>query len=268
MLPSASVCSWLLSLLLCGAATGVHAATPCSLAATGPATVTRGVERIDVPSEQANCEGLRVRGGPLVACVQDHRNRLSCRTLQGDITIEASHLPTPGSGRSWFATIRHLLGGSSDSATGAVSRRGTIDGLPEGPVALVGPLPPVSLTQGALEGVNRIEFRDEATRDIVWTVTRANPAPPPNDTFKPGRRYLWTLRGPNAKLDEATRRFQVLPAGELAEVNAEVQQLTAGSALTDPAVALPVAAALQVRGLLFDARAVLARAGFAVIQAQ
>lgn len=255
-------------LLLCGAVTGTRADTPCSLAATGPATVTRGVERIDIPSEQANCEGLRVQGGPLVACVQDHRKRLSCRTLNGDITIQPSDLPTPGSGRNWFAAIRALLSGSSDSTAWAVSRRGTIEGLPDGPVVLVGSLPPVTLGQGALEGVDRIEFLDETTRDVAWTVTRANPAMPPNDIFKPGHRYLWILRASNSRLDEVTRRFQVLPARELAEVNAEIQQLITPSSLTDPAVALPVAAMLKDRGLLFDARAVLARAGFAVRQAQ
>lgn len=249
-------------LLLGAVGTGVHAATPCSLASTGAARVMRAEQPLVLPAALADCEGLRVQRGPVVACVQDRRERLACRKLDGDTTIEARHLPTPGSGRNWLDVVLWLLRGDGD-AVGAVSRRSVLAGLPAGTVAFVGDMPEIAPGRAGLEAVDSIDFRDAASGDVVLTLTRTSTGPLSREPFRPGRAYVWTVRSSDAGLDEATQRFRVLGTAESAEVRAEVEQVAADTGTAPVARALSVAAVLSRRGLEFDARQALTRAGFA-----
>lgn len=249
-------------LLLGVAGTGAQAATPCSLTSTGAALVMSAKRPVTLPAALSDCEGLRVQRGPVVACVQDRRERLACRTLEGGTTIEARHLPTPGSGRDWLDVVLSLLRGGGEPV-GAVSRRTALAGLPAGTVAFLGVMPEVLPGRSGLQAVDRIDFRDEASGDVVWTLARTSAGPLPREPFRPGRAYVWTVRSSDAGLDEATQRFRVLGTAESAELRTDVERIAAETDAASPALALSVAAMLSRRGLEFDARQTLVRAGFA-----
>jgi hypothetical protein len=247
------------------AATGMaaHAATPCALASTGPAQVmAAGGQPVALPAALADCEGLRVLRGPVVACVQDRRDRLACRTL-GEGTIQARHLPIPGAGRNWLDIVLSLLRGDGDAVT-AVSRQGVLTGLPVGTVAFLGAMPEVQPGVGALTAIDRIDFRDASSGEAVITLTRGSAGVLPRELFRPGRAYVWTVRSRDLTFDERSQRFRVLTANESAEVLAEVEQASAEKGPDPAARAVSTAAALSRRGLQFDARQTLARNGFAV----
>ena len=241
-----------------------RAALPCTLAGVGDtAAVMLSGARVVLPALLPDCNGARVTAGKVVACVQDHRERLQCRELVAVATVTATAWPAVGVGSAWLTQVLALLRGSVERSD-AISRKPTAaDVLPEGPVAFLEAKMPVDFADEALADVDRIDFTDVLSGERVASVS--GPGVQLMDLqrlLRPGRSYSWTLRSNKPEIDETTQRFTYLGAEERQALD---EALSAANDHGSPtANTLVTAAMMQGRGLSFDAAMLLRSAGLKV----
>ena len=245
------------ALTICAA--NARASPQCSLAGAAGAKVSVAGTTIEPPALLPDCNGIKVISGKVTACVQDERNRLSCRTFSSGTTMNEGDLETAGSERGLLVALLELLKGGSTIAS-AVTREANT-GLPTGPVVLVQGRVDVDFSLPALNGIEYLDFHDTATGDRIARVQSKGPHSVDAALFRSGRSYRWTLASPVPML-APSGRFIIQDPTLSRRVLEQVQQIAASGA-DQAAQALMLATWLDEQGLTYDAQATLRQAGFA-----
>lgn len=235
------------------------AATECSIAGRDQASVAKAGTPVKLPALLEDCEGITVTKGEIIACVQDPRGRLRCRTFSATTTLTASGLGPSGTDRGLLDVLMEMLRGEGASV-GAVNRSTVESVLPTGVVAFAGGPVDLNFADPRWSDVQRIEFTDVGSGTSVLTLRGPGKASLDPALFSAGRSYAWTLRSISPMRDERTGRFSIARAAEQREAQQEAARISSDA--SDPSSqAATIAVWLHSRGLHYDAGRALRRAG-------
>lgn len=246
----------LVAISVCAA--NANASPQCSLAGAAGAKVSVAGTPTEPPVLLPDCNGIKVISGEVTACVQDERNRLSCRTFSPGATMSERDLGTAGSERGLLVALLELLKGGPTTAS-AVTREASTD-LPTGPVVLVQGRVDVDFSLPALNGIEYVDFQDTTTNEHIARAQSKGPHSVDATLFRAGRSYRWILASPVPMLAPSGRFIMQDPT--LSRRVLERVREIAASGADQAAQALLLATWLDEQGLIYDAQATLRQAGF------
>lgn len=236
-------------------------AVRCSLSDAGSAAASKNGAALTLPLVLDDCLGVEVLRGRVVACVQDSRERLTCREMAATTAINASSLPNSGTGRGWLDVVMAVLRGDV-ARRDAVSRQIEIGDLPRGPVAFVGGPWVVRLGFGPFARVDRIDLTDAQSGERLATLASGEThSLEARELFRSGRVYAWTLRSSDSAIDDSSGKFTVISAAAFTALERELSQVPSATGIGKSARALMAASVLKEQGFDFDARQWLVREG-------
>jgi hypothetical protein len=240
-------------------ATGEVLAEPfaCTLAGGKGAVATRAEAVMELPRNEANCSGVKVAKGAVVACITTQFDTLKCEKFSVGQTIDSSAFGPKTSVQGWRASLVALLGGGPGSVT--ATSRGASDSLPTGQVLLAAPGFDIDFTHASFAGVQAVEFREGTPQGALVVrvpsdgVQRVKPA-----KFLPGKTYSWAIL-PAGDLVPFYGQFVVVDRASHRKADKLVKQ--ALDLQSDPQLkAMLRADSLYHQGYAFDATQVLKQA--------
>lgn len=242
-----------------------QAPMPCALVNKG-ATVVLGpsAKPLVLPDvEHANCVGLKVTQGLVVACVSGGASATSghCRSYKAPQTIDAESLGRAGAAPGTAATLVAMLKGGAGSAF-AISRSGeALPPLPTGVAAALQPRLSVDFAgHPGLQGAQAVEVRAGGTDGpLVATLTPASPHLA-TEALQAGQRYAWRVRTDQPGLP-LLGRFSLLTAEQRAAGAAEQARIAQAAPGDAEAQAVLWAGWLHGQGARHEAAQVLQAAG-------
>lgn len=234
----------------------------CSLASTSQARVVQAGKAVELPTILADCKGAMIEQGDVVACVEDRRGRLLCRTFAAGDRISAQLLNASAGNHRWLDVVIALLKGDIEDKS-AVDRGGPDIALPKGKVMFISGALELDFAEASLAGVERVLFTDVVTGKVVAQAAATRKTAVDVRLFVPGHTYAWTIRSRDQMLDETSGRFAVLDAKGQRPARDEAVRIHAQEGIGKAAQALMLAAWLSEHELPFDARQVLHSADFA-----
>ncbi len=230
----------------------------CSIAALEDGTVEQNGQAVPLPAQLRSCEGATVTGGSVVACAQDRRSRLTCRTLAKGTTITPDAILKSEAVGGWFLGFMDVLRGGAGSSV-AVSRGATSLDLPTGPVLLLDDRMTIDFTAAGLGAIDAIEFHEGSTTGPVVATLSVGTGKASLDTKRlaRGKTYWWTLRASGKDAGGGIGSFALQGNALLKEARAQQRDIARRTGRDKTAAAMMLAHWLWEQGLAFDAAQVL-----------
>ena len=234
----------------------------CSLIESPEGAVSQAGKALSLPLQVANCEGVGVTSGTVIACVQDRRSRLICRSVQAGETVTASKFFPGQSMRGWTLALLDIIRGG-ETERGAVSRGAEQAAacLPRAGVLLLQESFVIDFNDPALDGIETIEFRqDSATGPVIARVSGVGVHTVSRSRFQRGETYWWRALSSSSGLP-TMGSFVVLDAKRLRQAQTVEASLAPPGRVDRAARAVMMAEWLYTEGFLFDAAQTLLAAG-------
>jgi hypothetical protein len=185
----------------------------CNLVAKGDAAVQTNAVAVPLPASAADCSGLRVLRGEVVACLDDGRGEPVCRSFAQGEAIDTARFGDVGSGSSSSAALDRLLRGGPGAVPG--QWRGADPLLPNKTVLLLEGRLLVDFSEPDMQGVESVEIRGDSIDGPVLAMAARTPGPTPIDagSLSVGRNY-WAVLVPSGRPTQAPKRFTIASSQE------------------------------------------------------
>lgn len=243
----------------CLIASQAYSAFECSLNAVKAGKASADSTEVSLPVRLPDCTNIRVTAGEVVACVQDQRGRLICRTFRADERVVEQRFGVEGTARTWRAAIVDYLAGRVDQESAVSRGPEQRDYLPAGRVIFIDDRFAIDFNRIGLPDIDAIEFRrDITTGPLVLRIPAALVSTVDASQFAPGTSYWWNALGQNKV--KASGRFFVVDAGTRRQAQAIADELKQQYPTDQAAQAMVFADWLREHGFDFDAAQVLIRA--------
>lgn len=236
----------------------------CALIESPKGAVSHAGKALSLPVQVSNCDGVRVTTGAVIACSQDRRSRLICRSFHAGETVTASRLFPGQSVKGWTLALLDIIRGG-ETERGALSRGSEQAAayLPQARVLLLQESFVIDFDHPALDGIETIEFRQEsATGPVIVRVPSVGVRTVSSSRFQRGESYWWSALSSRSGLP-VIGSFVVLDATRLRQARTVEASLAHPNGAADPAArAVMMAEWLYTEGFPFDAAQTLLTTGF------